>query len=118
MKDDALPGSTRQKPLTEGEVARLLRSALDVEVPDLSAGRIAQLARMARLRARQEHVVPVWAVLGFIVLLVTLAARGLGMPARLDWTRDLALAVPAANLLVAPVAAYAIVRNRRVRHEA
>jgi hypothetical protein len=95
----------------EQDVARLIGSALAVPARPLSYRNASELTARVALRSRPAY--SGWALLACAVCLLAMTIFGLLPDSAAEELRLLALLVPAANLLLAPLAAWAIVKRGR-----
>ncbi|HEX2980232.1 MAG TPA: hypothetical protein VHO48_08200 [Anaerolineaceae bacterium] len=73
----------------------------------------AQIDQVVALAAQRASIFPVWVILAWALLLGGLAYAGVSLPGLPDPVRTLAVALPASNLIAAPIASLAIIIRRR-----
>ncbi len=98
------------------DLSRLLASALDVETPGFDAARAVQTRAPAASPAHWSPAFPIWGVATSAACLAILAGLRCIAPHDLAIPRILAIAVPLANVAMAPIAAIAVVKGRKTPH--
>lgn len=104
--------------LVENNLSRLLKSAMDVKAQPLSQDQIRWLVRQAVITHEPPHkspapAFPLWTIIASEACFVVLAVVGYLLPYEWLILKTLSIIIPAANLVLSPLAALAIVRRRR-----
>lgn len=116
MRKGASGTGNNRSDLIERDLSRLLSSALSVQVPPLRYNEVCWQTLSTADRARPACAFPAWGLGASAGCLLALAVLGLLAPYSLPVPRTLVVAVPIANLAMAPLAALAVVRRRSLSH--